>query len=56
MILEIEKKKLRDDTVLEYMKKYPNMALKRLAYELETHEDIKISESTLRTIRKSNAL
>ena len=43
----------RDDTVLEYMKKYPNMALKRLAYELETHEDIKLSESMLRNIRKS---
>ena len=45
----------RNNTVLEYMKKYPNMALKRLAYELETNEDIKLSESTLRTIKKSSS-
>ena len=48
-----KEKSERDNTVLEYMKKYPNMALKRLAYELETHEDIKLSETTLRSIRKS---
>ena len=50
---QTEDKSERNNTVLEYMKKYPNMALKRLAYELETHEDIKLSESALRTIRNS---
>jgi DNA mismatch repair protein MutS len=35
-----------------YFKKYPSIGLKRLAYELETNEDIKISESSLRTLRK----
>ena len=43
----------KNNTVLEYINKYPNMVLKRLAYELETNEDIKISESTLRNMRKS---
>ena len=35
-----------------YFKKYPSLGLKRLAFELEQNEDIKISESSLRTIRK----
>jgi DNA mismatch repair protein MutS len=35
-----------------YLKKYSNMTLKRLSYELETNEDIKISESSLRALRK----
>jgi len=40
------------ETVHSYIKKYPTLGLKRLCYELETHEDIKISETTLRNIRK----
>ena len=43
----------RNDIVVTYIKKYPTITLKRLAYELETHEDIKLSESALRTIRNS---
>jgi hypothetical protein len=35
-----------------YLKKYPNLGLKRLCYDLEKSEDIKISESSLRAIRK----
>jgi len=35
-----------------YFKKYPTLGIKRLAYELETNEDIKISESSLRSLRK----
>jgi DNA mismatch repair protein MutS len=35
-----------------YLKKYTNLSLKRICYELETNEDIKISESSLRAIRK----
>jgi DNA mismatch repair protein MutS len=35
-----------------YLKKYTNLSLKRVSYELETNEDIKISESSLRAIRK----
>jgi DNA mismatch repair protein MutS len=35
-----------------YLKKYSNLGLKRLCYDLETNEDIKISESSLRAIRK----
>ena len=34
-----------------YLKKYPNLGNKRISYELETNEDIKISESSLRSIR-----
>jgi DNA mismatch repair protein MutS len=50
---QTNEKSERNNIVLTYMKKYPNITLKRLAYELETHEDIKLSESALRTIRKS---
>jgi len=35
-----------------YFKKYPSLGLKRLAFELDQNEDIKISESSLRAIRK----
>jgi hypothetical protein len=35
-----------------YFKKYPLLGLKRLAFELEQNEDITISESSLRAIRK----
>jgi DNA mismatch repair protein MutS len=39
-------------TIHSYIKKYPSLGLKRLCYELETNEDINISESSLRAIRK----
>ena len=35
-----------------YLKKYPKMTHNRLIYELNTNEDIKISEASLRSIRK----
>ena len=42
-----------NNTVLEYIKKYPNMALTRLAYEIETNEDIKVSKSKLSRLKNS---
>lgn len=35
-----------------YLKKYAHLNLKRVSYELETNEDIHISESSLRAIRR----
>ena len=39
-------------TIHHYLKKYSSLGLKRLCYDLEINEDIKISESSLRAIRK----
>jgi len=40
-------------TIKSYLLKYPKLTLKRLAFELESKEDIKVSESYLRTLRST---
>jgi DNA mismatch repair protein MutS len=55
----IETIKEKEDTshikimIKSYLLKYPKLTLKRLAFELESKEDIKVSESYLRTLRVS---
>ena len=39
--------------IVEYFKKYPTMPIKRIAFELETNENIIVTEQYLRTIRKT---
>ena len=54
--IEVTKKSKWKNEELEiihsYLKKYSNLGLKRIVFELDTNEDIKISESSLRNIRK----
>jgi len=40
------------EIIHSYLKKYPLMTIKRVLFELEQNEDIHISESSLRSIRK----
>lgn len=40
------------EIIHSYLKKYQNLGLKRIVFELDTKEDIKISEGSLRMIRK----
>ena len=35
-----------------YLKKYTTLGLKRIMFDLEQNEDIKISEASLRSMRK----
>jgi DNA mismatch repair protein MutS len=40
------------EIIHSYLKKYTNLNMKRIAFDLEHNEDIKISESSLRSIKK----
>ena len=40
------------EIIHSYLKKYTNVGLKRILFDLEQNEDIKISEASLRSIRK----